>query len=248
MKEFLRDWHPAFVGYITAGFPDRNSNIEVLSKSCKAGLDILEIGFPARDPSCDGEVIREAQKRVDRSVAMDMTYWREVRNRLSVPIWLMGYKNDLLENDVYLKLAEEKLYDALVIPDLNDDEFEMIQKKLETFGVEVVGFINPSQSMAEVQCVVKRSHLIYHQLYCGMTGQTHNDSSYLPLMNYARQQGARRLFAGFGINTPERAAELAESGFDGVIIGSAIMKHLLTNEADTYAFISEVKKQLSEGK
>ncbi len=235
---------PVFVGYITAGYPDRKRSIDIIRRSCEAGLDILEAGFPAKDPSCDGAVIREAQSHVDRRIALDLDYWRALRKSTRVPIWLMGYKDDLLEDDIYLKLAQERLYNALVVPDFTREEFDAAHEKLRRYGVETVGFINPNQTEEEVASVAQKCNLIYHQLYCGVTGQAHNDSSYLTLMKLARSHGKGKLFAGFGISTPQRAAELARSGYDGVIIGSAIMKQLLESEEKAYAFIAGIKEAL----
>lgn len=52
-----------------------------MQKCCEAGVDILEVGFPAKDPSFDGEVIRAAQEQVDKVLAADVGYWRELRKR-----------------------------------------------------------------------------------------------------------------------------------------------------------------------
>ncbi|MBQ9263396.1 MAG: tryptophan synthase subunit alpha [Clostridia bacterium] len=229
-----------FVGYLTAGYPSRAESIDIMKACCEAGLDVLELGFPARDASMDGEVIRKAQARVDKALGQDLTYWRQVRQAVSVPIWLMGYRQDLMEKDIYLRLAEEGLYDALVIPDMEQQEREELGKKLRPFGVSVVGFINGQQTREDVDRALRGTDLIYHQLYCGPTGVAHNDSSYLPLLRYARETSNARLFAGFGINSAERVEELLQNGYHGAIIGSAIMKLLQEGQDQAYQFIRNV--------
>lgn len=229
-----------FVGYITAGFPNRNESLRIIKKCCETGLDILELGFPSKDSSMDGEVIRKAQMQVDQSLCADLNFWREIRREINIPIWLMGYQDDLLFDDIYLTLAKENLYDALVIPDADQKERERLQGFLAPFHVDVVGFINSEMEKDEIDRVLQNSDVIYHQLYCGKTGVAHNDNSYLALLKYARENSHARLFAGFGINSAQRVLELLQSGYDGTIIGSAIMKMLETDEEQAYRFIEEI--------
>ena len=239
-RKVLQENKRYFVGYVTAGYPDRENSIRIIRKCCQSGLDIIELGFPARDASLDGDVIRKAQMLVDKNLDSDITYWREIRAAVNNPIWLMGYRQDLLNDDVYLKLAKEELYDALVIPDMEQDERQKMQLQLLPFNVTVVGFINSEMSKANLDKTLQEADIIYHQLYCGQTGVAHNDDSYLSLMNYTRANSKAKLFAGFGINSSERVRKLLQHGYDGTIIGSAIMKLLETDETQAYQFIADV--------
>ena len=229
-----------FVGYVTAGYPNREESLRILEQCCRSGLDVLELGFPARDAALDGEVIRKAQMQADKKIDSDITYWRQVRAAVDIPIWLMGYRQDLLEQDAWLALAKENLYDALVIPDTNREERSFLREQLRPFNVSVVGFVNSEQSKTDLDMTLREADIIYHQLYCGQTGVAHNDDSYLSLMKYVRANSNAKLFAGFGINTVERVLELLRHGYDGTIIGSAIMKLLETDEAQAYRFITDV--------
>ena len=233
-----------FVGYLVAGYPSREESLRVIRDCCAAGLDILELGFPASDASLDGEVIRTAQAQVDPALAGDLTYWREIRRQVSVPIWLMGYRRDLVETGICLKLAQEHLFDALVIPDLPEPETSALRWQLKSLGISVVGFINSMQPRQETDRVLREADLIYHQLYCGPTGVTHTDNSYLALLDYARQHTEAKIFAGFGISTAARVRELLAHGYDGIIIGSAIVHHLLEGEEAALSFIREIQSTI----
>lgn len=167
-----------------------------MQKCCEAGVDILEVGFPAKDPSFDGEVIRAAQEQVDKALAADVGYWRELRNAVDVPIWLMGYRADLMQEGIYLTLAREGLYDALVIPDITEAERQRLAAILDPYRVSVLGFINPVQSNAEIEAVATTADLIYHQLYCGPTGVAHDDDGYLSVFNRARELSQAKLYEG----------------------------------------------------
>lgn len=105
---------------------------------------------------------------------------------MDVPIWLMGYRADLMQEGIYLTLAREGLYDALVIPDITEAERQRLAAILDPYRVSVLGFINPVQSNAEIEAVATTADLIYHQLYCGPTGVAHDDDGYLSVFNRAR--------------------------------------------------------------
>ncbi len=230
----------SFVGYLVAGYPNREESLALARSCCEKGLDILEIGFPARNPSFDGEVIRIAQEKVDHKLGSDITYWRELRAAVDAPIWIMGYHNDLFADDIYLKLAQEGLYDVLVIPDMRNSERVELTTKLAPLGVDVMGFIHPKSDAEELSTCFEYLPLIYQQLYCGPTGETNDSQDYLPLLHAARKAGKAKVFAGFGITTPERAQELLQSGFDGVIVGSAIMKQLTHSVDSTHDLIKRM--------
>lgn len=226
-----------FVGYLTAGYPDRESFFRIISRCEEEGLHIFEIGFPSKDPYADGEVIRHAHSVVDPAVRTDMDFWRRLRDTISAPIWLMGYAEDLVDSGMYRRLAEERLIDALVIPNVDNARRKELADELAPFGTDVLGFISQAAGAEENRFCLKHFPIIYHQLYSGPTGVANDSEDYLELLQQARTLSDSHLFAGFGIGTPERAQELLLHGFDGVIIGTAIMKRLDRSEEEMYAFV-----------
>ena len=46
--------------YCTAGYPQLDSTIEVITALQNNGADIIEIGMPYSDPLADGEVIQQS--------------------------------------------------------------------------------------------------------------------------------------------------------------------------------------------
>ena len=53
----------AFVAYIMAGDPDRETSSRVLAGLPGAGVDIVELGIPFTDPMADGPTIEAAGHR-----------------------------------------------------------------------------------------------------------------------------------------------------------------------------------------
>ena len=53
----------AFVSYIMAGDPDRETSLAVMKGLPEAGVDIIELGVPFTDPMADGPTIQKAGQR-----------------------------------------------------------------------------------------------------------------------------------------------------------------------------------------
>lgn len=248
MQEYIAENRHAVVGYITAGYPGKETFFEIIKNCAEKGLAILEIGFPSENPYEDGEVIREAHKVVDKESVSNLTFWRKLRNTISNPIWLMGYYKDLCASEFYLKLADENLIDALVIPDAKIENAVKIKRQLNARGVDVVGFLSDRMDKETIDYILDEFGLIYQQLYSGVTGMPIESDSYKQLLQYSLEKGNHVMFAGFGISSGERVKELLKNGFYGAIIGTAIMKALNASEEELYQFIEELAKAAEGGK
>src|ERR1700745_3158545 len=55
----------ALVGYLPAGFPDKDTAIAAALAMARGGADVIEVGLPYSAPLMDGPVIADA---VDRSL------------------------------------------------------------------------------------------------------------------------------------------------------------------------------------
>ena len=49
-----------FVGFLTAGFPQRDSTVDLMFALEAGGTDIIELGVPFSDPIGDGPVVQAA--------------------------------------------------------------------------------------------------------------------------------------------------------------------------------------------
>lgn len=52
-----------FIGFVTAGDPDLDASLEIMTAMAKGGCDLIEIGIPFSDPIAEGPVIQEADLR-----------------------------------------------------------------------------------------------------------------------------------------------------------------------------------------
>ena len=95
----------SFVGFFTVGYPDKEQFFTYMKDAESCGMGIFEIGFPTDDPYADGEIIRKSYEVVDHGIREDMDFWKRLRNTVENPIWIMGYKKDLIDTGIYKKLA-----------------------------------------------------------------------------------------------------------------------------------------------
>lgn len=238
--DVIEDGKKLLVGYLLAGYPQKESFLKLLTNCEAAGVDIFEIGFPSLDPSNDGEVIQKAHQMVDEVVCSDVSYWAEIRKAVSKPIWVMGYKSDLITTGFYRILAQMELIDALVIPDISFQERQKLSEELAVHGVDIVGFVNPEMQEAELEECFSNTALVYQQLYTGPTGMSVETDNYTEILGKASKYKNTKVFAGFGISTPQRVNQLLNSGFDGAIVGTAMIKKLNASEDELIAFIKEL--------
>lgn len=236
------------VGYLLAGYPGKDSFLNLLSGCESAGLDIFEIGFPSKDPAGDGEIIRKAHEKTDLSLQADLSYWNKIRSTVTNPIWIMGYDKDLIGSGFYKLLARDGLADALVIPDISFRKRLSLQEELQPMGIDVLGFVTPEMDWKEQENCFNAFPLIYQQLYSGPTGMTVEAKGFQEILSRARKHSGLYVFAGFGINSSNRAAELLDSGFDGVVIGTAMISRLNRSREDLIAFVKDLHETAEEGR
>lgn len=246
MKKCVEQNQHVFVGYITAGYPDRETFFELVEECANRGLSILEVGFPSGDPYEDGEVIRKAHEQVGTDLCRDMEFWRQLRSRTDIPIWLMGYEKDLIQTGIYRTMAEEKLFDALVISNMGIADRVALKKEMQSYGVDVVGFVSNDDSFHEVAESSKEFKIIYQRLYTGPTGVKNDSTDYEELLDYSQMFCKNVVFGGFGISSGSRVRELLERGFFGTIIGTEMMRKLNRSREELYDFVEELSGIVKE--
>jgi tryptophan synthase alpha chain len=94
---------------------------------------------------------------------------------------------------------------------------------------------------SEIDECFSNTALVYQQLYSGPTGLSVVSEDYVEILNKARNYKHVKVFAGFGISTPQRVMQLLNNGFDGVIVGTAMIRKLNDSEEDLLTFIRELK-------
>ena len=199
--------------YLMAG-PDTP---ELSAAAVDGGADLLEIGFPFSDPLADGPVIRLAG---ERALAQGMRTracldcLAEVRSRVDVPLIPMTYAS-ILEAYGYERFAadaEAAGATSLIVADLP------IEAAPELRRVQLVAPTTPDE---RIRLAGERTDgWLYLVSLTGTTGARAEVSAQLGgLVERARQVTDVPFLAGFGISTPEQAADAASLA-DGIVVGS----------------------------
>ena len=135
--------------YFTAGYPTLNDTTRILSLLEKSGADLVEIGMPYSDPMADGPVIQESNGVAlanGMSIKKLFAQLEGIREKVSLPILLMGYLNPVMQYGIenFLKKAAEVGVDGIIVPDLPMQEYEdEYQVLFEKYGLSNVFLVTP---------------------------------------------------------------------------------------------------------
>ena len=219
----------------------------MIEKAVLAGIDAVEIGFPSQNPYLDGETIKQAHRDTihNFSTLTDfIDYLALLRSRIDIPIWIMGYEEDLLAEETYLKLAKSSYINGFVIPNLSVEAMTTVRENVLQENIHMIPVINNQMKDEQILSLIDQSEVVYCQLYAGKTGNAFSDMNDLPHFHKRiRKLTDAKLMAGFGIKNSEIAQEIFYVGFDGIVIGSEIVRLVNTgDENELLQFVSELKK------
>src|SRR6188508_1374473 len=92
-----RSGRSALIAYLTAGHPDPEASIEIISAVAEAGADVIEIGVPFSDPMADGPVIQaSSQVALNAGTTFDRVLEIASRAAPGVPLVLFSYLNPII--------------------------------------------------------------------------------------------------------------------------------------------------------
>jgi tryptophan synthase alpha chain len=190
---------------------------ELAAAAVDGGADLLEIGFPFSDPLADGPVIRLAGERAlaeGMRTRACLECLAETRARVNVPLIPMTYAS-ILEAYGYERFAADARAagaTSLIVADLP------IEAAAELRRVQLVAPTTPDD---RIRLAAERTDgWLYLVSLTGTTGARAEVSAQLAgLVERARRTTDVPLLAGFGISTPEQAAEAASLA-DGIVVGS----------------------------
>lgn len=242
----------AFVAYVMAGDPDFATSLEVVKGLPGAGVDIIELGMPFTDPMADGPSIQLAGQRAlaaGMTMAKTLDMVRAFRKGDSdTPVILMGYYNPIYSMgvDSFLSAAKEAGIDGLIVVDLPPEEDDELCIPATRAGLHFIRLATPTTDDKRLPTVLRNtSGFVYYVSITGITGAAAARSAAVG-PEVARIKAATDLpvCVGFGVKTPENAADIA-SVADGVVVGSAIVDRI--GNGDSAAEVLGFVKSLADG-
>jgi len=240
----------ALMPYLMAGYPDIETSARIARGYVEAGADLIELGIPFSDPLADGPVIHAAgvaalsagatvhdALQVARAVADD------------VPVVVMCYANLVLARG--LERFTDMLLDVgasgLIVPDLPLEEAPAALAACDARGLALVPLVAPTTPDDRLAQIGERARgFLYTVSLTGTTGErVVNDGGLPGVVARARAVTQVPVAVGFGISTPEQAANAARAGADGVIIGSRLVR-AAGEASDPAGAVSALVRSFSE--
>ena len=221
------------VTFVTAGDPNTELSAEILAGLPAAGADVIELGMPFTDPMADGPAIELASGRalaggqnMVRTLAM-VSMIRETDDE--TPIVLMGYYNPIhaYGPEKFAADAGKAGVDGMIIVDLPPEEEAEFSIPAQAAGIDIIRLVAPTTTDERIATLVENaSGFVYYVSVRGITGTSSAAASDIA-SNVARikLQTDLPVAVGFGIRTPEQAAEVAQVA-DAAVVGTAIVEQV----------------------
>jgi tryptophan synthase alpha chain len=219
----------ALVGYLPAGFPDKETGIAAAVAMARSGVDVIELGLPYSDPLIDGPVIAEAVHRSLRGGTRirDVFDTVEAISSAGTAVLVMTYWNpvDHYGVDTFARDLKNAGGAGLITPDLTPEESGDWPEVSEKYDLDRVYLVAPSSPPERIEKITGLCRgFVYAASLMGVTGARDSVSSLAEgLVARTRAHTDLPVAVGLGVSTPEHAAQVA--GFaDGVIVGTALVR------------------------
>ncbi len=254
-KQAAADNKTALVAYLTIGYPSLEDSLACAKAALEGGADILELGVPFSDPTADGPVISAASyEAIQRggSLTAALEHARELRqdsrfsDRLLV---LFSYCNPIFAygEQRLVTAAKDIGVDGLLVVDLPPEEGAELRAAAKQSQVDIVPLLAPtSDASREAAAFEVASGFIYYVSMTGVTGSKSVDAE--DAGGAARGLKSRAplpVVVGFGIDSPEKARQVADFGVDGVVVGTQIVR-VMSQPGSTAERAAAVRQFVSE--
>jgi tryptophan synthase alpha chain len=237
---------PALVAFVTAGFPEPDTFLDVLRRVA-AAADAVELGVPFSDPMADGVTIqRSSRAAIERGVTLSWILDRLAANdiELDAPLILFSYLNPLLAfgYDALARRAAEVGISGFIVPDLPYEESGPFREALRPHGLALVQLVTPATPQARLSDLGEASEgFVYAVTRTGITGGGAGLPAELThYLDAVKASTPLPVCAGFGVREAEQV-RLIGAHADGVVVGSALVEVLERGE-DPAAFLRSLRR------
>lgn len=238
----------AFIPFVTLGDPDGYTSLEIIKTLAESGADALELGFAFSDPVADGAVIQAAGARALTAGATPegaFSIIASVRKAFpEIPIGLLVYANLVITKGAETFYAKAKAagVDSILVADVPSVEAADFLRAASEHEIDQIFIVPPDTDEAKLREIASLGS--GYTYYLGRAGVTGADKEMASPENekikFLKQAGAPPVVIGFGISTPQHAAEAVKAGADGVISGSAVVRIIEKNLGGKEKMLAEL--------
>ena len=218
--------------YFTAGYPKLDDTLEIIMELEKAGVDQIEIGMPFSDPLADGPIIQQSsQKALENGMSIRLLFKQleKVREKVRIPLILMGYLNPVLRYGMeeFLKKAREIGIDGVILPDLPLIEYvHSYKQQFSNAGIYNIMLITPQTTFERIKLIDQHSGgFVYMVSSAATTGTSKNifDAHNDYFCKIIEMNLEKPRLIGFGIANRESFKQACKYA-NGAIIGTAFIR------------------------
>lgn len=229
----------AFMPFITAGDPDLVTTNRLIGGLSQAGADLIEVGFPYSDPIADGPVIQASYSRaLAKHIKLKQIFESigSISREISTPLVGMVSYAIIFRHGVeaFIREARDAGFAGMIVPDLPGDEATGFAEQMASQHLDLIQLIAPTTPVDRAAKILKQATgFVYCIAVAGTTGVRQGLAPQLAeMLKSLRKQTTLPLAVGFGISAPDQIDRLRGMA-DGVIVGSAVVRHLESIATDT---------------
>ena len=224
--------------FLTAGDPDLDFTFQALEVAQQAGATLCELGVPYSDPIADGPVIQASYTRaLNAGGTLEGVFGLAARasEQLTMPLVAMTSYSIIFRRgiDRFVGEAAAVGLTGLIVPDLPIEESSLLAKACRQGDVALVRLVTPTTPPERAARIAAESTgFLYCVSVAGVTGERVSLPQQLKdRVRWLKEQTDVPILVGFGISRPEQVREVGDVA-DGVIVGSALVRHLEETSGD----------------
>ena len=215
------------VMFVSCGDPSIDFTEKLVRRACAAGADIIELGVPFSDPMADGPTIQASSARaIKGGCTLGKIFDMVARLRaggVKNKFVLFSYYNPIFKFGLgrAAEMSEKAGIDAWLVVDVPLEESAEVVSAIAPRGIDFIPLAAPTSPIERVGEISRGGGgFLYYVSVAGITGAR----SALPAhiaerLAQVRKASALPVAVGFGISSPEMAAEAAKNA-DAVVVGS----------------------------
>jgi len=218
------------IPFLTVGFPDVQTTMELVPALVGAGADIIELGVPFSDPLADGATIQKANSHALRqgvTLRLCLQVCATLRQRkVEIPLVLMGYYNQLLAFGLkaFTEEARNSGVDGLIVSDLPPEEAGPLIQECGPCGIDLICLLTPTSTPERVAaaCAIATG-FVYCVSLTGVTGARDQVSpGASQLVKQVRTVTDLPVAVGFGLSRRDHIESVGRYA-DAAVVGSALV-------------------------